>query len=171
MYEIQRMTTRQRHEQQARTYWVLIDIAEEVVGNVRAGLDRTPMIRGKAGSCYAEFRAGIRVAAAIRSIMRQLSSPPGCGGRRCRADGQSYQADKPVAAALVNGAHAPPRGLLPGCWSAGRLSGRPGTPLVNKGVGGLSVAVLRHHIEFPLKMTASARRVRAPPDHGGQVGR
>jgi hypothetical protein len=41
MYEIQRMTTRQRHEQQARTYRVLIDIAEEVVGNARAGLERT----------------------------------------------------------------------------------------------------------------------------------
>src|SRR5438552_15090136 len=33
MYEIQRMTTRQRQEQQTRTYRVLIDIAEEVVGN------------------------------------------------------------------------------------------------------------------------------------------
>jgi transposase, IS5 family len=47
MYEIQRMTTRQRHEQQARTYRVLIDIAEEVVGNARAGLERTRTIRGK----------------------------------------------------------------------------------------------------------------------------
>jgi IS5 family transposase len=47
MYEIQRMTTRQRHEQQTRTYRVLIDIAEEVVGNARAGLERTRTIRGK----------------------------------------------------------------------------------------------------------------------------
>src|SRR6201987_5741337 len=31
MYEIQRMTTRQRHEQQTHTYRVLIEIAEEVV--------------------------------------------------------------------------------------------------------------------------------------------
>ena len=47
MYEIQRMTTRQRHEQQTRTYRVLIDIAEEVVGNARAGLERTRTMRGK----------------------------------------------------------------------------------------------------------------------------
>src|SRR6202790_880510 len=36
MYEIQRMTTRQRHGQQRGTYRVLIGIAEEVVGNARA---------------------------------------------------------------------------------------------------------------------------------------
>lgn len=47
MYEIQRMTTRQRQEQQTRTYRVLIDIAEEVVGNARAGLEKTCTMRGK----------------------------------------------------------------------------------------------------------------------------
>src|SRR5271163_3632908 len=47
MYEIQRMTARQRHEQQTHTYRVLIDIAEEVVGNARAGLERTRTMRGK----------------------------------------------------------------------------------------------------------------------------
>jgi transposase, IS5 family len=47
MYEIQRMTTRQRHEQQTRTYRVLIDIAAEVVGNARAGLTRTRTMRGE----------------------------------------------------------------------------------------------------------------------------
>ena len=47
MYEIQRMTTRQRHEQQTHAYRVLIDIAEEVVGNARAGLERTRTMRGK----------------------------------------------------------------------------------------------------------------------------
>jgi IS5 family transposase len=47
MYEIQRMTTRERHEQQTRTYRVLIDIAEQVVGNARAGLERTRTMRGK----------------------------------------------------------------------------------------------------------------------------
>ena len=47
MYEIQRMTTRQRHEQQIRTYRVLIDIAEEVVGSARAGLEMTRTMRGK----------------------------------------------------------------------------------------------------------------------------
>jgi len=47
MYEIQRMTTRQRHEQQTRTYRVLIAIAEEVVGTARAGLEKTRTVRGK----------------------------------------------------------------------------------------------------------------------------
>ncbi len=47
MYQIQRMTTRQRHEQQTVTYRVLIDIAEEVVENARAGLERTHMMHGK----------------------------------------------------------------------------------------------------------------------------
>jgi IS5 family transposase len=47
MYEIQRMTTRQRHEQQARTYRVLIGIAEEVVGNARAALAKTGKMRGR----------------------------------------------------------------------------------------------------------------------------
>jgi IS5 family transposase len=47
MYEIQRMTTRQRHEQQTHTYRVLIDIAEEVVGNARVGIERTRTMRGK----------------------------------------------------------------------------------------------------------------------------
>jgi transposase, IS5 family len=46
MYEIQRMTTRQRHKQQARTYRVLIEIAEEVVANARAGLEMTRKMRG-----------------------------------------------------------------------------------------------------------------------------
>src|SRR3984893_494528 len=47
MYEIQRMTTKQRHEQQTRTYRVLIDIAAEVVGNAPARLTRTRTMRGK----------------------------------------------------------------------------------------------------------------------------
>ena len=47
MYEIQRMTTRQRQEQQTRTYRLLIDIAEEVVANARTGLERTLSMGGK----------------------------------------------------------------------------------------------------------------------------
>ena len=47
MYEIQRMTMRQRHDQQTHTYRVLIDIAEEVVGNARAGLEMTRTMRRK----------------------------------------------------------------------------------------------------------------------------
>jgi transposase, IS5 family len=62
MYEIQRMTTRQRHEQQTRTYRVLIDLAEEVVGNARAGLDKTRAMRGK--DMFAEM--------AIEELHRQI---------------------------------------------------------------------------------------------------
>src|SRR5712691_6503180 len=47
MYEIQRMTTRQRHEQQTGTYRMLIGIAEEVVGNARAALEKTGKMRGR----------------------------------------------------------------------------------------------------------------------------
>jgi IS5 family transposase len=47
MYEIQRMTTRQRHDQQERTYRVLIGITEAVVGNARAALEKTGKMRGR----------------------------------------------------------------------------------------------------------------------------
>ena len=47
MYEIQRMTTRQRHEQQTHAYRVLIAIAEEVVAKARAGIERTRTMRGQ----------------------------------------------------------------------------------------------------------------------------
>ena len=41
------MTTKTASDQQTHTYRVLIDIAEEVVGNARAGLERTRTMRGK----------------------------------------------------------------------------------------------------------------------------
>src|SRR4051812_39729052 len=47
MYEIQRMTTRQRQEQQTGTYRALIGITEEVVGNARAALEKTRRMCGK----------------------------------------------------------------------------------------------------------------------------
>jgi IS5 family transposase len=47
MYEIQRMTTRQRDQQQTGTYRALIGIAEEVVGNARMALEKTRKMRGK----------------------------------------------------------------------------------------------------------------------------
>jgi IS5 family transposase len=47
MYEIQRMTTRQRQEQQTGTYRELIDIAEEVVQAARTALENTRKTRGK----------------------------------------------------------------------------------------------------------------------------
>src|SRR3974377_2195063 len=47
MYEIQRMTTRQRHEKQLGTYRALIGIAEEVVGSARAALETTRNMSGR----------------------------------------------------------------------------------------------------------------------------
>jgi IS5 family transposase len=47
MYEIQRMTTRQRHEQQTGRYRELIGIAEEVVESARMVLEKTNKVRGK----------------------------------------------------------------------------------------------------------------------------
>jgi transposase, IS5 family len=47
MQEIQRMTTRQRHAQQTRTYRALIGIAEEVVVNARAAIEKTGKMRGR----------------------------------------------------------------------------------------------------------------------------
>src|SRR5712664_2513846 len=50
MYEIQRMTTRQRQgarSWQTATYRELIGIAEEVVASGRTALDKTSKLRGK----------------------------------------------------------------------------------------------------------------------------
>ena len=47
MYEIQRMTSRQRAEQQTETYRALIEIAEEVVATAKTALDTTKDLRGK----------------------------------------------------------------------------------------------------------------------------
>jgi transposase, IS5 family len=47
MYEIQRMTTRQRDEEQMGTYRELIGIAEEVVESARIALEKTSKTRGK----------------------------------------------------------------------------------------------------------------------------
>src|SRR5438128_2181389 len=47
MYEIQRMTARQRDEEQTGTYRELIGIAEEVVESARMALEKTSKTRGK----------------------------------------------------------------------------------------------------------------------------
>ena len=50
MYEIQRMTTKQRHgagSRQTATYRELIGIAEEVVANAKTALEKTARMRGK----------------------------------------------------------------------------------------------------------------------------
>jgi transposase, IS5 family len=71
MYEIQRMTTRQRHEQQTRIYRALIDIAEEVVGNARAGIERIRTMRSK--DMFADM--------AIEELRRQIEHFCGLGDR------------------------------------------------------------------------------------------
>jgi IS5 family transposase len=47
MYEIQRMTTRQRQERQTTIYRALIGIAEEVVASAKTALERTATMRGE----------------------------------------------------------------------------------------------------------------------------
>jgi transposase, IS5 family len=47
MYEIQRMTTRQRQEHQTTIYRALIGIAEEVVASAKTALEKTATMRGK----------------------------------------------------------------------------------------------------------------------------
>jgi IS5 family transposase len=71
MYEIQRMTTRQRHEQQTGTYRVLIGIAEEVVANARMALEKTCKMRGQ--DMFADM--------AIEELRRQVEHF--CGLNRC----------------------------------------------------------------------------------------
>src|SRR6516164_10765059 len=71
MYEIQRMTTRQRHEQQTRTYRVLIGIAQEVVGSARVALERTGSMRGR----------DLLAAMAIEELRKQIEHFCGLGSR------------------------------------------------------------------------------------------
>jgi IS5 family transposase len=71
MYEIQRMTTRQRHEQQTGTYRELIGIAEEVVKSARRVLEKTNKARGK------DMLAGM----AIEEIRKEIERHCGLGSR------------------------------------------------------------------------------------------
>ena len=71
MYEIQRMTTRQRHAQQSGTYRALIGIAEEVVGNARAALETTRSICGR----------DVFAAMAIEELRKQIEHFCGLGSR------------------------------------------------------------------------------------------
>ena len=71
MQEIQRMTTRQRHERQSGTYRALIGIAEEVVANARIVLERTGKRRGK--DIFADL--------AIDESRRQIAHYCGLGSR------------------------------------------------------------------------------------------
>jgi transposase, IS5 family len=71
MYEIQRMTTRQRHKQQAGTYRMLIGIAEEVVGSARAALETTRSMSGR----------DVFAAMAIEDLRKQIEHFCGLGSR------------------------------------------------------------------------------------------
>ncbi len=71
MYEIQRMTTRQRQEQQSGTYRALIGIAEEVVGNARAALETTRSMRGR----------DVFAAMATEELRKQIEHFCGLGSR------------------------------------------------------------------------------------------
>jgi transposase, IS5 family len=71
MQEIQRMTTRQRHEQQSGTYRALIGVAEEVVESARMVLEKTGKRRGK--DMFADL--------AIGHIRQQIEHYCGLGSR------------------------------------------------------------------------------------------
>src|SRR5882757_1373571 len=71
MYEIQRMTTRQRHEQQTGKYRELIGIAEEVVEGARVVLEKTSKTRGK----------DMLAAVAIEEIRKDIEHYCGLGSR------------------------------------------------------------------------------------------
>src|SRR3979411_1876849 len=70
-YEIQRMTTRQRHEQQTGRYRELIGIAEEVVEGARVVLEKTSKTRGK------DMLASV----AIEEIRKDIEHYCGLGSR------------------------------------------------------------------------------------------
>lgn len=71
MYEIQRMTTRQRQQQQTGKYHSLIGIAEEVVGNAEAALETTREMRGR----------DVLAAMAIEDLRKQIEHFCGLGSR------------------------------------------------------------------------------------------
>jgi IS5 family transposase len=71
MYEIQRMTTRQRHEQQAGTYRMLIGIAEEVMVSAREALETTRSMSGR----------DVFAAMAIEDLRKQIEHFCGLGSR------------------------------------------------------------------------------------------
>ena len=71
MYEIQRMTTRQRQERQTTIYRALIGIAEEVVASAKTALEKTATMRGK----------DLLAAMAIDAIRDEIAHYCGLGAR------------------------------------------------------------------------------------------
>jgi IS5 family transposase len=71
MYEIQRMTTRQRQERQTTIYRALIGIAEDVVASAKSALERTAMMHGE----------DLSAAMAIDAIRDEIAHYCGLGER------------------------------------------------------------------------------------------
>jgi IS5 family transposase len=71
MYEIQRMTARQRQERQTTIYRALIGIAEEVVASAKTALEKTATMRGK----------DLLAAMAIDAIRDEIAHYCGLGAR------------------------------------------------------------------------------------------
>jgi transposase, IS5 family len=71
MYEIQRMTTRQRQERQTTIYRALIGIAEDVVATAKTALERTATMRGE----------NLSAAMAIDAIRDEIAHYCGLGMR------------------------------------------------------------------------------------------
>ena len=98
MYEIQRMTTRQRHEEQTDTYRVLIDIAEEVVERARTGLERTSTVRGKdmfADMAIEEFRGQIEHYLRAGKSCDRSGTPPRAHGEQVPTAEKIYSIFEP----------------------------------------------------------------------------
>jgi len=72
MYQIQRMTTRQRHGRQTATYRELIGIAEEVVASAKVALVKISKLRGK----------DVFASMAIDAIRDEIAHYYGLGARR-----------------------------------------------------------------------------------------
>src|SRR6266581_2069152 len=70
MYEIQRMTTRQRQERQTTIYRALIGIAEEVVASAKTALEKTATKRGKVRTPV-EFGHKVFLAESAKGLITQ----------------------------------------------------------------------------------------------------
>ena len=92
MYEIQRMTTRQRQQKQSGTYRALIGITEEVVGNAQAALETT------CGMCGRDVFAAM----AVEELRKQIEHFCGLGirvidqARRRVLDGEQVPNDQKI---------------------------------------------------------------------------
>src|SRR5206468_12498509 len=82
MQEIQRMTTRERHRRQVRTYRALIRVTEQVLTEAQAVVKRTACVRGLDALTHVTVDA-LRSEIARRSEERRV-------GKECRSGGPPY---------------------------------------------------------------------------------